>query len=118
DQLAIVIKYSLPQELWPTRGHEERALLRFRYGAPGVEKTILPRWTTEAVKRTHLTESGDYLEFVVKEDQSLVIELLGKQGARSTWHLPAPRQKEQDSLPDREVHGFGERGRGDYWLHW
>jgi hypothetical protein len=118
DELAVVIKYSLPREQWQARGPTERALLRFGYGTPGVEKTLLPAWTTEAVRRNHLTESGDYLEFVVTEKHELVIEILRKQGARSTWRVPSPRHKGRDSLPDRAVHGFGERSGGGYWLHW
>jgi hypothetical protein len=118
DGRAVVVKYSVPREEWKTRGRSERALLRFRYGAPGVDKTVLPAWTTEAVMRTHLTEAGDYLEFVVTEKKELVIEILGRDGARATWRVPSFRHEERDSAPDREVHGFGERRGGGYWLHW
>ncbi|HEU4382448.1 MAG TPA: hypothetical protein VFR85_03005 [Anaeromyxobacteraceae bacterium] len=118
DELAVVIRYSLPRDQWQARGRTERALLRFHYGTPGVEKTVLPAWTAEAVRRNHLTESGDYLEFVVTEKHELVIELLGRRDARAAWRLASPRHQGRDSLPDRDVHGFGERSGGGYWLHW
>lgn len=112
DELAIVVKYS------HGRG-AQRALLRMRYGADGADTTILPSWTTEAVKRTHLTDDGDYLEFVDAGDKELVIELVGKNGARATWRIPPPRHKGGvDNAPDRGVYGFGERAGGGYWLHW
>lgn len=118
DERAVVIRRSVPREEWQTRGRSERVLLRFRYGAPGVETTPLPPWTTDAVKRTHLTDSGDYLEFVVTEKEELVIEILRKNGKRSTWRVPSLGRGERDGVADRGVHGFGERARGGYWLHW
>jgi hypothetical protein len=118
DQRAVVVRYSVPREEWPARGRSERALLRFRYGAAGVDETVLPAWTTDAVKRSHLTEAGDYLEFVVTEKKELVIEILRRDGARATWRVPSFRHEDRDSAPDREVYGFGERRGGGSWLHW
>jgi hypothetical protein len=118
DERAVVIRRSLPREEWQARGRSERLLLRYRYGAGGVETEVLPPWTTDAVKRMHLTASGDYLEFVVTEEDELVIEVLRRSGARATWRVPSIGRGERDGVPDRGVHGFGERAGGGAWLHW
>jgi len=117
EQLGVVVRYSDPVNA--RNPIKIRELLRFAYDDTKIERMRLPEWTLEAVKRNHLTRSGDYIEFInLEEKKVLQMDILRRGRDVQSWSLPRDAMRDIDAGEDENVHGFGERSNGGFWLHW
>lgn len=117
ESLGVMVNFSDP--INARNFAKQRALLRFAYNKTKVEQIPLPSYTVEAVKRNHLTASGDYIEFIgLDEKKVLSMEVHTPGRAAQVWELPVEPRRNMDAGSDGTVHGFGERADGSFWLHW
>jgi hypothetical protein len=117
EQLGVVVQFSDPVNA--RNSVKLRELLRFAYGDLKIDRMPLPAWTLESVKRNHLTSSGDYIEFInLDEKKVLQMDINRREQGVQSWSLPRDARRDIDAGEDENVHGFGERNNGTFWLHW